>query len=106
MPLPIWITENGTADNDEQFRSRYIFDHLTEIMKSSLPIERYYHWCFIDNWEWKEGEVPRFGLVHNDYATQTRTVKPSGEFFSKMIAEHGVTEALYDKYVAVQNYKQ
>lgn len=106
VPLPIWITENGTADNDEQFRSRYIFDHLTEIMKSSLPIERYYHWCFIDNWEWKEGEVPRFGLVHNDYATQARTVKPSGEFFSKMIAEHGVTEALYDKYVAVQNYKQ
>ena len=106
VKLPIWITENGTADNAEQFRSRYIFEHLSAVMQSPLPIERYYHWCFIDNWEWMEGEVPRFGLVHNDYATQTRTVKSSGEFFSKMIATRYVTEELYEAYVAGQHYRK
>ena len=50
--------------------------------------------------------MPRFGLVHNDYATQTRTVKSSGEFFSKMIATRSVTEELYEAYVAGQHYRK
>lgn len=102
---PIWITENGTCDNEDKFRSRYIYEHLAEIVKSNLPIDRYYHWCFIDNWEWKEGEKPRFGLVHNDYATQKRTIKTSGKFFSKMILEQGVTEEMYNEFVKEQVYK-
>ncbi|HNO40381.1 MAG TPA: family 1 glycosylhydrolase, partial [Marmoricola sp.] len=51
-PGPIWITENGTADNDEQFRARYLAEHLRVIAESKLPFERYYHWCFVDNFEW------------------------------------------------------
>jgi beta-glucosidase len=57
--------------------------------RSGLPFERYYHWCFVDNWEWAEGEVPRFGIVHLDYATQERTVKDSGRFLAAVIAEGG-----------------
>jgi beta-glucosidase len=97
-PLPIYITENGTCDNTDTFRSRYIYEHLKVLCGSGLPVQRYYHWCFCDNFEWLEGESARFGLVHIDYATQKRTVKESGRFYSEMIAQRGVSEALYDRY--------
>jgi len=98
LPRPIYITENGTCDGDDRFRARYIAEHLREICDSGLPIERYYHWCFCDNWEWAEGNSARFGLVHVDYATQRRTVKASGEFYRQVIAQGGVSEALYGQY--------
>ena len=103
-PLPIYITENGTCDNADAFRSRYIYEHLARICASSLPIERYYHWCFLDNFEWAEGEQARFGLVHVDYETQRRTVKDSGRFYASIIAEGGVSEALYRTCVAGRRY--
>lgn len=61
-------------------------------------MERYYHWCFTDNFEWLEGFSARFGIVHVDYATQQRAVKRSGEFYSAMIRERGVTQKMWDEY--------
>jgi beta-glucosidase len=101
-PLPIYITENGTCDNTDAFRSRYLYEHLKTLCESGLPVERYYHWCFTDNFEWIEGFSARFGIVHVDYETQQRTVKRSGEFFSKMIKERGVTQEMQDEYCSVE----
>jgi beta-glucosidase len=70
-----------------------------------LPIERYYHWCFCDNFEWLEGESARFGLVHVDFATQQRTIKTSGRFYTGLIAAGGCSDALYKAYIAEQTYK-
>ena len=66
--------------------------------------DRYYHWCFCDNFEWIEGNTARFGLVHTDFETQERAVKRSGEFYAKMIKNGGVTQEMYDEYVAPQVY--
>ncbi|HRV69827.1 MAG TPA: family 1 glycosylhydrolase [Marmoricola sp.] len=104
-PGPIWITENGTADNTEAFRSRYLADHLRVIAESDLPFERYYHWCFVDNFEWAEGEIPRFGIVHNDFDTQERTIKPSGHFLAQVIKDRGVTAEALAQYVVPQRYR-
>ncbi len=101
LPRPIYITENGTCDNDDRFRARYIAEHLQAICESGLPIVRYYHWCFCDNWEWLEGNSARFGLVHVDYGTQARTVKASGEFYRQVIAQGGVSEELYSRFCDV-----
>lgn len=103
-PAPIWITENGTADAADAFRSRYLYEHLARVAASDLPIERYYHWCFTDNFEWAEGEAARFGLVHLDFETQVRTVRESGRFYADIIANHGVTEAAYERWVAGREY--
>lgn len=92
--LPIYITENGTADNDDRFRRRYIYEHLKALVDSGLPVKRYYHWCFVDNFEWLEGFSARFGLVYLDTKTMKRQVKRSGEFYSEMIKNHGVTEEM------------
>ena len=104
LKRPIYITENGTCDNNDTFRCRYIYDHLKVLCESDLPVERYYHWCFCDNFEWIEGESARFGLVHVDYETQKRTIKKSGRFYSEVIKADGVTEEIYEKYVKGQEY--
>jgi beta-glucosidase len=101
-PLPVYITENGTCDNTDAFRSRYLYEHIKALCESGLPVERYYHWCFTDNFEWLEGNSARFGIVHVDYETQQRTVKRSGEFFSQMIAQRGVTQEMMDEYCSVE----
>ncbi len=103
-PLPIYITENGTCDNSDAFRSRYVCEHLQALCESDLPVRRYYHWCFCDNFEWVEGESARFGIVHVDYETQRRTVKQSGLFLRDAIKAGGVDQIIYEKYVRGQAY--
>ncbi len=101
---PVYITENGTCDLTDAFRCRYIYEHVKAAVECPAPVERYYHWCFCDNFEWIEGNSARFGLVHVDFATQERAVKRSGEFYAKMIQNGGVTQEMYDEYVAPQVY--
>ncbi len=103
-PGPIWITENGTPDAADAFRSLFLYDHLKVIADSALPIERFYHWCFTDNFEWADGEEPRFGLVELDYETQRRTVRESGRFYADIIANRGVTADAYRRWVLGGRY--
>ncbi|MDR0782867.1 MAG: glycoside hydrolase family 1 protein [Propionibacteriaceae bacterium] len=99
-PGPIFITENGTADAADVIRPRFLYDHLAAIIDSGARVDRYYHWSFIDNWEWIEGEDPRFGLVHVDYDTQVRTIRDSGRFYADLIANAGCTDEAYARWVA------
>ena len=102
----VYVTENGTCDNTDAFRARFIYDQLELISRVDNPITRYYHWSFLDNFEWREGERERFGLVHVDYKTQTRTVKESGKLYSAIIRDGGVTDEVYNEYVAPSEYKR
>ena len=100
--VPVWITENGTCDEEDRFRSRYIYDHLLEISKlcsDGIPVERYYHWSLMDNFEWAEGESARFGLIHVDYDTQKRTIRPSGRFYGEICRNLEVTEEMIQTYL-------
>ena len=101
---PVFITENGTCDNSDAFRARFVYDQLKLISETDNRIERYYHWSFIDNFEWREGEAARFGIVHIDYETQRRTVKQSGKLYSSIIANKGVTDEAYEELVASSAY--
>jgi len=99
---PIWITENGTCDQNDSFRARYIYDHLHmvhRLINEGIPVERYYHWTLMDNFEWVEGESARFGLVHVDYDTQQRTVRNSGRFYAEICRSNEITEAMIQKYL-------
>lgn len=101
--LPIYITENGTADNRDAFRRKYIYQHLKAICQSGLPVTRYYHWCFVDNFEWLQGFTARFGLVEFDTVTKARCIKKSGEFYRQMIENRGVTEEMAAE-IATEEY--
>jgi len=98
---PIWITENGTCDKDDVFRASYIYDHLRQITDNKLPVERYYHWTFIDNFEWAEGESAPFGLVKYDFESQERTVRKSGNFYSEIISRREVTADMIKDYLSI-----
>lgn len=88
---PIYITENGIADADDDLRSEYIHGHLSELAtakKSGLDIRGYYHWSLIDNFEWIKGFWPRFGLCEVDYETFARVPRPSANFLKSIIEAH------------------
>ncbi len=54
-----------------------------------MPIQGYFQWSFIDNFEWAEGFSKKFGLVHVDYETGERTPKESANFYKSVIASNG-----------------
>ncbi|HHY83438.1 MAG TPA: glycoside hydrolase family 1 protein [Clostridiales bacterium] len=99
---PIWITENGTCDKEDAFRADYIYQHLlavSQLCQEGIPVERYYHWTLMDNFEWAEGESARFGLVHVDFDTQERNVRNSGRFYSEVCDKLEVTQEMIEKYL-------
>ena len=95
-PKAIYITENGSAWNDEVIngeiiddeRIDYLVRHL-DAMRSArnqgAPILGYFAWSFLDNFEWAYGYEKRFGLIYVDYKTQTRTPKKSALFYRQLL---------------------
>jgi beta-glucosidase len=101
-PLPIFITENGTCDNDDRFRARFIHDHLSAVrsaLDEGIDVRRYYHWSLMDNFEWLEGESARFGLIHVDYESGERRIRGSGRFYREICRNHGVTADTLARFV-------
>ena len=93
---PIYITENGAAmadklvagEIDDQDRIDYYQKHLHEVHQSieaGVNIQGYFAWSLMDNFEWAEGYLKRFGIVHVDYSTQKRTIKASGHAYKALI---------------------
>ncbi|GIW23856.1 GH1 family beta-glucosidase [Meiothermus sp.] len=94
----IIITENGAAFPDtvegervhDPKRIQYIQDHLAQVLRArreGVPVEGYFYWSLLDNFEWAEGYKPRFGLVYVDYPTQKRILKDSGRWFRDFLAD-------------------
>ncbi|MGV6840193.1 MAG: GH1 family beta-glucosidase [Planktomarina sp.] len=86
--LPIYVTENGMANADviskgavkDTARIEYIQAHLRAVQKAQsegVPVQGYFVWSLLDNYEWALGYEKRFGLVHVDFDTLKRTPKAS-----------------------------
>ena len=89
--LPIYITENGIADETDEKRAKYLLLHLKEIAKEielGTDIRGYYYWSLIDNFEWIKGFVPRFGLIEVDYRTMERKKRLSADVYRQLILSH------------------
>ena len=100
--LPIVIAENGTCDEKDAFRARYIYDHLYQVHRlreSGVNIEAYCHWTLMDNFEWAEGLSSRFGLVEVDFNNQERKIRKSGEFYAEICEKKEITEKMISDYL-------
>lgn len=98
-PGPLYITENGSCYDDEvapdgavhdEDRRRYLERHLAALrgaIESGVPVKGYFAWSLVDNFEWAEGYLRRFGLIHVDYATQRRTLKDSGKWYRDFLRQ-------------------
>jgi beta-glucosidase len=89
-PVPIVITENGSAWDDEVSggavddaeRVEYLCSHLQavhEAIEAGVDVRGYLAWSLLDNFEWAWGYSKRFGIVYVDYATQQRIPKRSAK---------------------------
>jgi len=99
---PIYITENGAAFQDEistdgkvhdPQRQNYLKNHFAQAclaMQDGVDLRGYFVWSLLDNFEWGHGYSKRFGIIHVDYETQKRTIKDSGEWYSRVIATNTV----------------
>ena len=96
----VYITENGAAYDDQVkngevrdlSRIDYFQKYLAEVrraMDQGVKVKGYFVWTLLDNFEWAEGFSKRFGLVHVDYASQTRTLKQSAHWYRQLIASGG-----------------
>jgi len=84
---PIYITENGLADEEDMKRNRFIKEHLYWAHKAiveGVDVRGYFHWSLLDNFEWDKGFWPRFGLVAVDRKTLKRTVRKSAWEYAKI----------------------
>lgn len=106
---PVYITENGAAlpdgfannqANDVE-RVAYFQSHLEAVhlaIEQGVNVRGYFAWSLMDNFEWAEGYIKRFGIVHVDYATQKRTIKASGLAYRDFICQrHALSDVLLNE---------
>ncbi|KKD03590.1 GH1 family beta-glucosidase [Streptomyces sp. WM6386] len=87
---PVVITENGCSYQgiDDQERIAYLDGHVRALHKAvaaGVDVRGYFVWSLLDNFEWAEGYARRFGLVHVDYETLTRTPKSSYGWYQELL---------------------
>ncbi len=85
---PIIITENGLADSEDVNRRWWLAQTIVAMQNAianGVKLEGYLHWSLLDNFEWDKGKWPRFGLIAVNYDTFQRTLRPSAEWFGKVI---------------------
>ncbi|HEX2315840.1 MAG TPA: GH1 family beta-glucosidase [Thermomonospora sp.] len=100
-PVPLYITENGAGYEDvpgpdgtvqDAERIAYLDAHLracADAVAEGVPLNGYFTWSLLDNFEWAWGYSKRFGLVYVDYATQRRVPKASAQWYARVIRRGG-----------------
>jgi beta-glucosidase len=95
----IIVTENGAAFPDhliegsvnDSERTDYLKSHIEQVLRArneGVPVEGYFVWTLLDNFEWAEGYFPRFGLVYVNFKTQERMIKQSGNWYGNFLGGH------------------
>lgn len=94
--VALYVTENGASYRDEVAadgavrdpdRTAYLSGHVHAVrdaIEAGAPVRGYFVWSLLDNFEWAFGYRERFGVVHVDFASQRRTVKDSGIWYSRL----------------------
>ncbi len=98
---PIIISENGISLGDspgadgkvhDPQRVAFLNSYLAAYRRAyqdGVPVAGYFHWSLIDNWEWMQGFLERFGLIYVDHTTQQRIVKDSAARYKEIILANG-----------------
>ena len=95
-PKEIYITENGSAWDDsvindkvdDPHRVSYLERHLDAMLAAKAqgaPVNGYFAWSLMDNFEWAYGYSKRFGIMYVDYETQKRIPKSSAYYYRERI---------------------
>jgi beta-glucosidase len=97
-PPAVYVTENGAAFGDVRVhdgrvhdpeRTAYLESYIEAVSRAiadGAPVNGYFVWSLLDNFEWAFGYSMRFGIVHVDYPTLVRTPKDSFYWYRDFIA--------------------
>jgi len=91
--VPVIVTENGVATEDDRKRVEYIQRALLGVKRSladGIDVRGYIQWSLLDNFEWTFGYMPKFGLIAVDHETQKRTPKPSAAFLGNIARNNSI----------------
>jgi len=98
LDKPIYVTENGIADDDDDQRAMFIRRYLYAMHRAihdGLDIRGYFYWTLMDNFEWSEGYKMKFGLYNVDFTTQERTLREGSKTFQDIVKKPGVDNRGY-----------
>ena len=102
--LPLFVSENGASFRDylepegdcrDPERVDFLRAHLREAHRAisdGVPLQGFFVWSLLDNFEWDSGYRERFGLVYVDYSTQRRIPKTSFGWYKEAIRHNGVED--------------
>lgn len=85
-----FINESGMVEDD--YRIDFYREHLKWLHKGIQEGSNcfgYHVWTFMDNWSWLNAYKNRYGFYRIDLDTQERSLKRSGEWFSKVAKNNG-----------------
>jgi len=91
--VPVLVTENGMATNDDEARLAYTqtaLEGLARCVDDGIDVRGYLHWTLLDNFEWTAGFTKTFGLIGVDRRTFERTVKPSARWLGDVAKRNGL----------------
>ena len=84
---PIYITENGISDRQDDQRPGYLRGYLgalQDAIAAGADVRGYFHWSLTDNYEWAEGFAGSFGLYGFNARTLRRTERPSARLYGRI----------------------
>ena len=92
---PLYITENGLPDANDDQRPRWLMAHLDQVQRAiaaGCNVRGYFHWTFVDNFEWDQGWGLRFGLVALNRQTQARQLRPSALLYGEIAQRNALPQ--------------
>lgn len=96
-PKALYISENGCSADDPVAQDGKVYDadrimylrnyitHMQRAVREGYPINGYFLWSLMDNFEWEDGYTKLFGIHHVDFKTQKRTPKLSADWYRELI---------------------
>ena len=101
---PVYITENGISDSNEDQRPQYLVQHLQVIEQAITnevaDVRGYFHWSLVDNFEWSSGFQQHFGLFAVDAAdpNHKRHPRKSARLYKRIVKKNLIPQTLISKY--------
>jgi beta-glucosidase len=93
LNIPIIVTENGLATQDDERRKEFIkraLEGVHSCIADGIDVQGYLYWSTFDNFEWTFGYNMHFGVIGVDRLTQERIVKESARLLGEIAQNNGL----------------
>ncbi|XP_028026026.1 myrosinase 1-like [Bombyx mandarina] len=107
--IPIIVTENGVGDKGQlkdydriSYFNKYLYQLLLAIHEDNCNIIGYFAWTLMDDFEWSDGYLSKFGLYKVDFDSpeRTRTPKLSVSSYRNIVQTRRIN---FDRYKPLPN---